>query len=226
MKREDKVARNAEIMALYGRGVPAVEIGLKVGLSTSGVYSVLARGGVVSMGPRGRAKDQAAHEEVLAIYLGGATMQEIADARGLTRQRIQQMLASLGQAGRDVQHQRMLAARAERDLQRLLQRCREAKPCDVCGAWVLRRSARTCSKTCADLWRTARHRMNDTQYQLHRMALARSVLRHAPHHKWSEIQWARKMLSKNPPAPNRRYEIKGSKASEAAALARQMREDS
>jgi len=137
-------------------------------------------------------------------------MEELGAQEGLTRSRVQQLLAPLlaaaGLTAQDVRRRLLAQAHSEAALAELLERCASARPCEVCGAWVLRGGKRvTCSPACAEVWRKAWWLVSEEEHQRHRLSVARSILRHPEGKKPSQLAWARQMLSDAPPPPNRRY---------------------
>lgn len=160
--------------------------------------------------------------EMAALYRQSGDMAAVGAAYGLSAARVKDLLlvhmtADERRAITAWRHAVTLEERqAQRQLETLCQRMETAKPCVVCGAWVLRDPYyTTCSPECADAWVVSRYRLSDDHRERQRMQNARSILRHAENRKPSEVEWAKRMLSDNPPPPNRRYALKGSRASEA-----------
>jgi len=84
------------------------------------------------------------------------------------------------------------------------------------------RRQRTCSPECSSAWAKARFRLDPEAHLRQRRTQARSILRHPEKHPETRVAWAMRMLSGDPPPPNRRFTQGGSEASrvEAEVLAR------
>lgn len=138
------------------------------------------------------------------------TLQEIGDQLGVTRERVRQILRARGITMRQVRE----AENADRELRQLRLRfiaaCERAltrPPCKVCGAWVIRGgdATITCSHECAQRWVKERYILDPEYHERHRLIQAQTYLRAPEKYKPAHIEWAKRMLSNNPPPPNRRY---------------------
>lgn len=146
--------REACQMAVCGQDIAAFRRFQQVG-----GFVAIRRAGAPPVGPRrkrGRHRDAARIEAMVRAYMGGATMQQVADEFNVTRQRVQQVLAREDIAGREMWSARTAAKHEDARLAELLRRTHSAKPCVVCGAWVLRKPGKTgtCSPNCAEVWKT------------------------------------------------------------------------
>lgn len=156
----------------------------------------------------------------------GWNLAQIADKYGVTRQAVSLALYRAGVSRRELERKQNEARRAERRLERCLALMQEAIDndwhCTICGAWVIRPyrnpivKIRTCSPECGKALRgPARFRVSDEAYEARRRSQAKSILRHPEKYAASAADWAERMLSDNPPPPNRRYSWPTSKASQA-----------
>lgn len=100
---------------------------------------------------------------------------------------------------------RLEARRNAREWAELQERVDRGLLCVVCGCWVLRKAPMTCSPECADAWVAARLQLSPEHHHKHRIAQAKSILRYPEKHKAVEVDWARRMLSDDPPKPVRRW---------------------
>ena len=139
------------------------------------------------------------------------TLAELGRMVGVTRERARQFLAAAGidpsAVRADVYARRRLAAlRAE--LLAAMAAAQTRPPCRVCGAWVIRRSAvATCSAECSRAWQRYKLILDADAHHRHRLASALAILAHPDRRRPSEVAWAQRMLSDDPPPPNRRYAI-------------------
>lgn len=101
-------------------------------------------------------------------------------------------------------------------------RAEGARPCKVCGCWVLTGSRRvTCSKECSEIWRTssARYILDpDFRDQL-REATARYRLADESRHRKGDLAHAKNVLA-GAVRQRHRWHLSGSKASRAVATVR------
>lgn len=152
------------------------------------------------------------------LYRSKWTRGAIAALYGLSMDRVKDLLVvhMPTEERRAIYRAECAAGVAERKSQRLLaellRRCAQAKPCVVCRAWALRGPGRlTCSPECAKTWAIARLQLDENENEKHRRSLARMYL--ANPEKYSRhVEWATLVLSDNPPPPNRRFVVPGSRA--------------
>jgi len=166
---------------------------------------------------------------MLERWMEGENFSEIARDFGISRQAVQRRIA---RAATTRQRRRAAYAqirRADRErseaeaarLQALEDAAREAgRLCPICGKPLLREAARTCGGECSVRWRSARYRLDPDSHERHRIAMARTILRRPETRTEAEVDWARRMLSDDPPPPNRRGPVKDSVAS---AIVREVR---
>lgn len=165
------------------------------------------------------------HERIAKRRLAGATLQEIADDYAVTRERIRQIVKEYdptipAQVKSERKRTHSLRLRADLDAQ-LREQMQEALDfdlkCVVCGAWVLRLNRGktgmnvTCSPEHAEAWPILRT-FDETDE--HRRHVARTILRNPEKHSESKVRWAQRMLSDNPPPPDRRFFHEGSQRAE------------
>lgn len=177
---------------------------------------------------RGRPRKWWDADEIAEMYRAGVTLSAMGKEFGVTRERIRQILADhLGKDGMAAAKEQNIAvhaaaARATREvaqLAKLLRRIESARPCVVCKSWVLRGESRsTCSSECARVWVTGGRLQTPEGHHAHRLAVARTILREPTTNRPSKVAWAKRMLSDDPPPPNRRFIVPGSKASRARAV--------
>lgn len=144
-------------------------------------------------------------------YLSGDTSREIAASFGCTdnsaRHMIRLYLQTLGTTPAAVKARRDREAKERALYEQLLGRMTHPRRCQACPAWVLRGDFKTCSSECAKAIRTSSRRywLNPDLRERHRVQQARTVLRRPEKYKPSHIEWAKRMLSDNPPPPNRTW---------------------
>lgn len=146
--------------------------------------------------------------------------QECADRLGIT---YSSLVWSISQedSAREKRIERRNAAAELRAQAEFDERLRTAKPCLVCGEPVLRGPNFTCcSPECTDLWGKGRLHLSEEEHHKHRISVARGILKNPGKYRDVQVEWAKRMLSANPPPPNRRYEIPLSESSLAAAEAK------
>jgi hypothetical protein len=67
------------------------------------------------------------------------------------------------------------------------------------------------------IWPIIRYRHNPEVYDRQRVANARMYLAHPEQYAPSKLRWAERMMSDNPPPPNRRFVVPNSLATKALA---------
>lgn len=156
------------------------------------------------------------HDYIVERYLTTeASLEEIAAEYDVTRERIRQIVADYEPDAFQIKRANVGLNAIEREFER---RCRYALEndlrCVVCDSWVLRGPKRkTCSSECAEAWSILRTFPEITgNYQ--RRNQAKTILSNPEAHPPSKVEWAQKMLSDNPPPPNRRFFQAGSKRAE------------
>lgn len=157
-------------------------------------------------------------ELVNILYASGdVNLVQLANLYGVSRQAIDHHITSETRAEREVVMMRIRAEKGERRLwERLAARMRLAldndRICVVCDCWNLRGPKQvTCSSECAKAYLQLR---SFDDYQNHRNHLAKTILNKPGAYKPAQIKWAKAMLSDDPPPPNRRFLIPGSKRAE------------
>lgn len=174
------------------------------------------------VGPSGRSPNYQRAQDFAVLYRNGLTYTQIGAKYGVSRERVRQVLAKTGFDGRAAKaranRERIEAERLSKCLAVMQRAIDEDRKCTICGAWVLRKGpAKTCSQACAELLRgDARLYVRPEQREQHRFNVAKSILRNPKGKRPSQIAWAKRMLSDNPPPANRRFSVPGSRASEAA----------
>lgn len=163
---------------------------------------------------------------MLRDWLAGSTLQEIASRYGITRQavhnRLRPITTPLERArARRAGVARRLLARREREAarHRALVEAAVAREhyCPVCFAPVLRPARTTCSDPCAEDWAAGRYRLSEEWRLRQRIHQARTILRNPSAYQPVRVAHARRVLSDDPPPPNRTFAVAGSRASEIAA---------
>ena len=163
--------------------------------------------------------DPDSHDEIERLYsIEGLTLQEIGDRYGVTRERIRQILPrGASDAKRVRRHDRKRTNRFLAACQRALDM--DLK-CKTCGGWVLRTTTTgpwppmNCSVECSRAYLVLRH-LDD--HEGHRREMARTLLGSPEKYEQSQLDWAEAMLGPNPPPPNRRYLVPGSKRARVIA---------
>lgn len=168
-------------------------------------------------------------------YVEKMSYQEIGDQYGRSREAVRQLLDRSYPdrlSGREFRKELLIQQKKDRDMEELIRRLKEAVPCVICGCWVLRKTGfrgqkektnRTCSPACSKLWVDARYKLDPLSHDRQRQSNARAVLRNPDGRSNSELDWAKRVLSKNPPPPNRTYTQEGSRAAEAMEQIRKLR---
>lgn len=150
-----------------------------------------------------------------AYLLSARTLADVGREWGLTRERIRQCVEWADPTGQ-LKLERKVRIAFDTELALLLDRAAQAKPCLVCGSWVLRNPTfNTCSTECAQAWVAARYHIDPERAERHRKACARSYLRRPDKYRPSVLAWAERMLSDNPPPKNRTFHYKDSRATKA-----------
>jgi hypothetical protein len=138
-----------------------------------------------------------------------ANLASVGDQLGITGERVRQILKEHGYDYPALGRERRALARDWREAQAIVkaQVRRERLPmCVVCEVEHRAGGGRkTCGPKCADALLQLR-----TTGDEHRIACAKSILRHPEGQTRSRIVWARRMLSDNPPPKNRQFSIPGS----------------
>lgn len=147
----------------------------------------------------------------------GATLQEIANEYGITRERVRQICGA-----RDREHTAKArkaqadkrARRLARDREKYLREVEQSsRACVVCHAKMHPETPeriRTCGGECAEVWAKARYYIDAEQWERHRMSVARSIINHAHKRTDSELAWANKIVSGEAPEPRGRWTVAGS----------------
>ena len=158
---------------------------------------------------------------MLAARLQGATLAEVGAQHGVSKERVRQILRGVMRPGDDALIERARVRRRERE-RAADERRREAecptRRCAVCrGAMPACKAGRTCSSDCARAWAVVRRHLDPDAHHRHRLVQARRILRDPDAHKPSSVAWAERMLSDDPPPPNRRFVLEGSEAARVLA---------
>lgn len=182
-----------------------------------------------SHGNHGGSQTMVPKEDIPELYetyiRGDATLEELGDIYGVTRERIRQLLKLHQPGASQVRHVNRMAKKKalkeERDAARLKAMMEVALEtdahCVVCGAWVLRNPPtknaqhKTCSAECAKAWPIIRTVDN---YERHQLDMAKSAINHPERHKRSTVRRAEEILSGDIPIQNRSYVVPGSVRSE------------
>ena len=84
--------------------------------------------------------------------------------------------------------------------------------CVVCRRPHIARSSRsrTCSPECALIYPRVRYHLDDEVRNAHRKAQAKVILARPDRYRTSQVGWAERMLSDDPPPPNRTFTKTGS----------------
>lgn len=170
---------------------------------------------------------------MVADCRAGASYAEVGADWGLSEARVKDILQvhmpederrALRQARRAAEKAEAAIRRDEerraRNLTLLLERMATAQRCRVCPAWNLRgQRFLTCSTECTKVWVVGRYQIDDGERERHRTAQARTILADPERYPASRAEWARRVLSDDPPPPNRRWRVANSAATRAARAA-------
>jgi hypothetical protein len=144
--------------------------------------------------PRHQGRLAGQGERIVALYRTGATLQEIGDRYGVSREAIRLVLARYGVTRRDGGAHRRIS---ERQVNALVRRLVNAKPCRVCGYWILRTfngKERTCSPECSRDWRVLRYILDPAFREAHSLAVADWMIRHPEGYPPAQVLHAMKVL--------------------------------
>lgn len=132
------------------------------------------------------------------------TLAAVGREYGLTRERVRQIAAMFDPDGsRRAAHKARVqrireTKRAAAQWRELKRRAKAARPCAVCGSWVLRKAQVTCSQECAEAWPTLRFHLDPVFRARHRARIARWYLAHPGKVTRSQLNWAKKVLAGEP----------------------------
>lgn len=159
------------------------------------------------MAPRG--KDER-NRTIVDRYRAGEGSTSIARSLGMTRQRVDQIVSrEAPELMRDRRAAHLTATQRE-----FTNRATVAKPCIICGYWVLRGPHRiTCSKDCATIYFHMYKLLNPAVYNQQRQGAARRAIRRG-----EKLEWASKVLNGEAPVPSRRFYVPGSRRRRLARL--------
>ncbi len=156
--------------------------------------------------------------EIERLYsIEGLTLQEIGDRYGVTRERIRQILP------RGASNAQRVRRYNQKRTTRFLAACQRALDmdlkCKTCGGWILRMTTGSlppmnCSADCSQAYLMLRH-FDD--HEGHRREMALTLLASPEKYKQSQLDWAEAILGPDPPPPNRRFLIPGSKRAQMIA---------
>lgn len=161
--------------------------------------------------------------QILAARLMGDTLEEVAARHGLTKQRVDQIIRRVAsprdrQAIRRARQARRRRERAEAERVEAEARHEAAvargQHCPVCNRLLECQSCRTCGGECAEKWGAIRRHVDPEANLAHRRARARAVLARGGRSE-AEVEHAHRVLSDDPPPPNRRFVVEGSRAHQA-----------
>lgn len=170
-----------------------------------------------------RIASRARHDRIVAIWNEAPddakpTLQAVADqiaaefGVSFTRERVRQIFERAGIAHTTTKRDARARARLARQRDRLLVAMADAltrPPCRICGAWIIRGSKySTCGPDCAAEWVRVRYLIDPDEHHKHRIRIARMIVKNPDKYGGSKLAWARRMLSDNPPPPNRRYVVR------------------
>jgi hypothetical protein len=214
MKRE----RDAAWTDRYLDGLTIVEIATASKRPMSTIYAAIHRELTRRGIPRASHYDKR-NTEFANRYLAGESIVKIAGEAQITRQRVSQIVRrDLNSRGIKMMDKRLSGVRFnqtqfEKVAAEFTRRITLGRRCPVCQGPNLRaESLKTCSTECAQVWQSSRrYWLSPEEHERHRVQQARTILRHPERYKPSSVAWAHKMLSDNPPPPNRRYVINANK---------------
>jgi hypothetical protein len=152
---------------------------------------------------------------MLALWRRGESFATIATRYGLSRQRVRQKVSRVASAA-DRRANNAARERARRARRREVERAEalergDAPTCVLPWCDRLVRRGRTCSPEHSHEWEVVRFHIDPAAHQRHRVAMARVKLAN-PDATDADRAWARRMLSDDPPPPNRRFRRPGSEA--------------
>ena len=155
--------------------------------------------------------------QIVQRRVEGATLQEIASAYGITRERVRQ-ICNAGDLNHTAKARKAQAQKREsrlaRDRDKYLREVEQSdRVCVVCHTKMHPKTPgriRTCGGECAEVWAKARYYIDAEQWERHRMSVARSIINHASKRTESEIAWATKIVAGEAPEPRGRWTVSGS----------------
>src|SRR5262245_41754230 len=154
--------------------------------------------------------------DIVELSESGFNGAEIGRLYGVTRERIRQILMEKDvPPARERQAQRI----KEQQLAGLVERLKAAKPCVVCGCWVIRpqtgsRPVLTCSVECSKAYRHLRYHIDRSFHNRRQLATARWIAAHADRVSRATYWHAVKVLNGEPTAYHGRWTNEGSYVSE------------
>jgi DNA-binding CsgD family transcriptional regulator len=150
-------------------------------------------------------------DRYLAAYRDGATLQDIADGEGITRERVRQLIT--GDEYHRIKAERRAAKRTEVAARQAADLAARLHPCGTCGTPTTRPTY--CSERCYTVALLLRFGTDEARHERHRVALAKSAIRSGT----PSSTWFKRFLSTDPaerPAPRGRWFVEGSSGAAAA----------
>lgn len=156
---------------------------------------------------------------LLERILGGETLAAVGDDYGVTRESIRQRVTlawhELGYEGSPTNVSQSIRAGAK-TFEQFARRAAKAKPCAVCGYWILRVTngdkTKTCSPGCAVAWRKVGVRWAlDPEYRkAQQRRISQWVLAHPDKVPDYQVRYAQKILNGEPTGTHGRWRVPGS----------------
>lgn len=133
--------------------------------------------------------DYQREKRILELLDDGQTLQQIADALGISKQRVGQITKDLGI---NVAQRRREINQAKRDA---VLESRRTK-CIVCGKEFIRSSrGSACSEACREALLDAGYWLRPGRKEAHRLYMAKSILKHADARSASQVRWAQRVIN-------------------------------
>lgn len=152
----------------------------------------------------------------------GYTAADAARLVGISRQAVQQALVAESSSYKDIVREYRVDRLRELYQSGLEEMIADAEDCLVCGGPNIRGITSrlvTCSPPCARAYGAARPRVSEDRNHQHRLAMAHTIVRRPEKYRPHQVEWANRMLSANPPPPNRRFIHPDSEATRLLAIA-------
>lgn len=151
-----------------------------------------------------------ARETIVRLALTGKYSQsQLANRFGVSRERVRQILHADGAFRRWRELRDWLPIETE-----FIARAKQAKPCVLCGCWVLRKGTLTCSEGCAADWPIIRYHLDPDYREKHRILAARWTAAHPDKVDLGTLRFAQRILAGEQGSARKGWVQPSSKAAE------------